>query len=91
MTVAILIHGVQMPWGPDHCPESGHYIQRYDVGASDGRDSVLTTLDINQAAHFADAAEALEFWRTQSRTVPFRDDGEPNRPLTAFTVEMVPV
>jgi hypothetical protein len=91
MTIAILIHGVQMPSGPMRCPESGHYIQRFDVGACDGRDSILTTLDITKAAHFADAGEALEFWRTQSRTVPFRDDGEPNRPLTAFTVSMVPV
>jgi hypothetical protein len=48
-------------------------------------------LQIEQAALFADVATAMEFLNTQSCTVPFRDDGKPNRPLTAFTVELVPM
>ena len=38
----------------------------------------------NKAKRFADIAEALEFYRTQSARRPLRDDGRPNRPLAAF-------
>ena len=37
---------------------------------------------------FVSIAEAMEYWRTVSTTVPFRPDGKPNRPLTAYTVEI---
>jgi hypothetical protein len=45
--------------------------------------------DPGKAKRFLSFAEAAEFWKTQSKTVPYRPDGKPNRPLTAFTVEIV--
>lgn len=73
-------------------PESGRYFRQFDVGACHGEEATFpTTARLSEAATFPDVMEALEFWRTQSRERPMRDDGLPNRPLTAFTVELVTV
>jgi hypothetical protein len=40
---------------------------------------------------FADAAFALDFWRTQSPSYPVRSDGRPNRPLTSTTFEIIKI
>lgn len=91
MTVAIRVIGAQMPGGLAHCPESDRFLMNFDVAAHNGRAPFPTTIDIRLAKHFPDPAAALEFWRTQSRVRPLRPDGEANRPLTAFTVEVVQV
>ena len=39
-----------------------------------------------KAMKFDDTLEAYNFYKTQSLRRPFRRDGNPNRPLTAFTV-----
>jgi len=54
-----------------------------------GVGAVETTPDKSKAMMFRDAGLAHEFWRTQSKLKPFREDGYPNRPLTAFTVELL--
>jgi hypothetical protein len=46
------------------------------------------TVNPAKALRFATTGEAFEFWRQQSRVCPLRPDGEPNRPLTAFTIEI---
>jgi hypothetical protein len=45
-----------------------------------------------KAKRFKDHLEAMEFWR-QQRTIDggLRKDGEPDRPLTAFGVELISV
>lgn len=50
---------------------------------------LLLTRDIKCAKHFADVALALDYWRQDKG---LRPDGKPNRPLTAYSVEveMVP-
>jgi len=94
MKYAIRIIGVANMEHQPH-PLSGAFIQSYDVttlneqGAYSGGD--LEVCDtITKAKHFADQFEAMNFWRTES---PYgnRADGKPDRPLTAFTVEIVPV
>ena len=89
MTCIIKVIGAEMPGGTATIPESGRYLMDFDVGAHTGRGPIPTTLDPSAAKQFANAGEALEFWKTQSRVRPHRDDGLPNRPLTAFTVEIV--
>lgn len=91
MTVAIRVIGAQMPEGLVRRPESDRFLMDFDVAAHNGRAPFPTTIDIRLAKHFPDVVEALEFWRTQSRVRPLRPDGGANRPLTAFTVEVVPV
>lgn len=44
-----------------------------------------------EAITFTSYAEAMEFWRQPSTVKPRRPDGKPNRPLTAYTVEVVPL
>jgi len=39
---------------------------------------------------FGDARAAFECWQQVLRSRPVRPDGKPNRPLTAFTVAIVP-
>ena len=71
--------------------ETNRYAMDFDIAAHNGRGLIPTTADISQAKHFATASDALEFWRTPSRVRPLRPDGGINRPMTAFTVEIVPI
>lgn len=70
-------------------PYDGQYVKTYDPEAVGGRGAVTTTYDKNKALQFANGADAMAFWRQQSKKYPIRPDGKPNRPLTAFTVEIV--
>lgn len=70
------------------CPHAGQWIRSANVEAHEGRGAVVTTPDPRRAQTFPDAAEALRFWRSRSQKVPTRPDGEANRPLTAYTVEI---
>ncbi len=71
------------------CPIAGQYLRTFDFEAEGGRGFGTFTFDPNKARAFPDAGAALDFWRTQSRTRPYRADGQPNRPLTSTTVEIV--
>lgn len=61
------------------------FLKDADIEAHDGRGSATWTVDRAEAKQFADFIAAFEFWRAQSTKRPLREDGEPNRPLTAFT------
>ena len=69
-------------------PVDGGYVVRCDVDARGGRGEVEATTDPRRALHFPDTEWALRYWRRQSRIQPLRPDGLPNRPLTAYTVEV---
>lgn len=71
--------------------ESGRYIVRADVNSHGGRGWLVTTTDPSKARRFSDQPAAIEYWQRQSTKLPVRMDGQPNRPLTAFTVEVLPV
>jgi hypothetical protein len=88
--VVIRVLGAQMPWGLTDCAETGRYLVLFDVAANDGQSPVPTATTAAEAAVFANEADAFAFYQTQSRVTPLRDDGQPNRPLTAFTVELEP-
>ncbi len=68
----------------------GKYVAAYDPAyhpAGEKYDGgLLVVVDTPaEAMQFADAGEALEKWR---EAYGIRADGKPNRPLTAFTVEV---
>lgn len=63
------------------------WIRSGDVDAHDGFGDGEVTHEPLEALRFADGSAALGFWRTQSTVRPYRDDGRPNRPLTAMTIE----
>jgi hypothetical protein len=66
------------------------FVKAFDFEGAEGRGELHWTADRTEAMRFDGAGAALEFWKTQSVTVPLRPDGKPNRPLTAFTIEIVP-
>lgn len=73
-------------------PELGPYLEWSDPDAKRGRGDDRWTADLGKAKKFASFEEAMRCWTAQSTRVPFRPDGKPNKPLTAYsvTVEQVP-
>jgi hypothetical protein len=66
----------------------GMYLSSFDVEAFEGRGTSAWAKDRYDAMIFMDAAAAHAHWSQQSTVLPYRADGKPNRPLTAFTVEI---
>jgi hypothetical protein len=75
--------------GPDMI--KGEYLKSYDPEAYDGRGDALFTGDIGEAMKFTSHGEALTFAMTVPKSRPLRADGKPNKPLTAFTLEIMPI
>ena len=69
----------------------GQWLKSYDPEAHGGEGAAEGTFDLAEALRFPTAGEALLCWRQVPNAKPVRSDGRPNRPLTAFTVEIVPV
>lgn len=68
----------------------GRFVEDYDPAAHDGRGALKTTDDPQRALKFPDVGEAIAFWRAPAPPPHhLRLDGQPNRPLTAFTVEVI--
>ena len=70
----------------NRCGCEGQYLKTYDPEAHEGRGAATWTDKLAEARVFATAGDLLECWREQSKTRPLREDGCPNRPLTAFSV-----
>lgn len=68
--------------------EDPRYLEQGDVDAHEGRGDALLTGNIDRALEFDTAEKAFAYWKRIPVARPFRPDGEPNRPLTAFTVEI---
>ncbi len=74
----------------------GGFLRLYDPawptdGGYDGG-CLITTPYTEEAKVFDGPSEAFEFWRQQApEPYHLRPDGKPNRPLTAFTIELVNV
>ena len=75
----------------DPSPFDGQYVAEYDPHrdgvAPDGRPMIchLVTTPDREKALDLEAGKAFELWR---KSCGMREDGKPNRPLTAFTVEI---
>jgi len=64
----------------------GEYVKDFDFEYLDGRGLLTSTPDVKEAMVFENAEKAIEFWRTQPKCKPMRNDGRPNRPLTATNI-----
>ena len=76
-------------------PIAGEYLVRYEPAEmlTDGSGYkpgmvLITSPDYKKAKVFPDAIAVLECWRQSHGTRP---DGKPNRPLTAYTIESIPL
>lgn len=68
---------------------NGEYLKAFDPEALDGMGSFVWTPDKQNALHFDSALDAYLLWNMIPKCRPLRPDGEPNKPLTAFSVEIV--
>jgi hypothetical protein len=64
----------------------GWYLASYDADGNDGWGEAAWTDNPAEAIAFATAADARLCWTEQSRLRPLRSDGQPNRPLTRFSI-----
>lgn len=76
---------------PGNRDAAGKWVQSFDADAHDGRGDAVLTGDPSRAIAFDSFADAMAFWRQTSTVRPTRPDGQPNRPLTAFTVAIEPL
>lgn len=75
----------------------GKFLKSYDpdwqppgyTGPQSGR--AEWTDNIHEAMHFSDQVAAYRCYMAQSKTVPVRPDGKPNRPLTAYSILCSPL
>lgn len=87
---ALVCRAVAFP-GAQRDDMIGLYVKAYDPDMYDGRGWTEWTDDPNLARRFPTPAVALDFWRRTSTVRPLRPDGKPNRPLTAYSIEVVRV
>lgn len=64
------------------------FVKSFDAEAGEGRGFLVATPEIGEALRFASVEEAGEFYKQVPRAHPTRLDGRPNRPLTAFHVQV---
>jgi hypothetical protein len=72
-------------------PRPGAYLRSYDPDAYKGLGQAVWTEDPKLAKLFPSPKDAWEAWQAQSTVRPLRDDGKPNKPLTAFSVEITQI
>jgi hypothetical protein len=75
---------------PELAEQIGRYLVDYEPErAPKGEQWLWTTDDFGRATRFADHGEWFELYRTSVGTRPW--DGKPDRPITAFHVEVTKV
>lgn len=92
----VIVFDVYMPSPAMYTHLRGQYLEFYDPhynlveikGPHDVSKYLRWTRDITKARKFETATEAMACWHEQSRTIPFRYDGYPNKPLTAYSVDI---
>jgi hypothetical protein len=70
----------------DFIGKPGKYLKGFDIEAYGGRGYAWFTPQASEAYRFKSPGEVFEVWKTQSKTMPYRQDGKPNRPLTAYSI-----
>lgn len=70
-------------------PYDGQFLKAFDFEAEGGRGMIDMTPDPEQAMRFDDVGAAIAFRNRSPECKPLRDDGLPNRPLTATHWEVM--
>lgn len=69
--------------------DDGAFVAGYEADVDvQGNARITFTRDRSEAMQFETPRDAIAFYRQVSHVKPKRDDGEANRPLTAFTVSI---
>lgn len=67
-------------------PDLGKFLQHFDPDYQNGLGRAWWTSDRAEAMTFPDVTAALDEWKRESSIQPIREDGRPNRPLTAYSI-----
>lgn len=70
---------------------TGQFVIELNPDAHGGRGLLRASFDITEARRFSDVGEAIEYWRAVPQARPLRPDGKPNRPGTAYHMQVTPV
>lgn len=65
------------------------YLKSMDWEADRGRGRAELTESQDEAMTFDSRKDVFLFWRRQSEVQPLRPDGLPNKPLTAYTINII--
>lgn len=77
---------------PTPCPFQDHYLVWYNPEQPKTQNLGGWSDEIDEAMRFDSMSEAIETWRRQRMyDGGLRTDGHPDRPLTAFTIEVVEI
>ena len=82
----IIIHGLEGEVIAPGSTDYSGYLRAYDADAHDGLGSVQVTDDERKAMRFLSVGAAMALINSVPANRPIRDDGRPNRPLTAFSL-----
>lgn len=70
------------------------YLKSYDLDwmwpDRKGTGMCELTKNIDEAMEFDSMSAVMDAWKQQSKKMPYRSDGKPNRPLSAFTISPIP-
>ena len=75
--------------GQDPDARVGQWVKEFYPEAFLGRGDLMTTDVLAEAKTWPDGTAAWREWRTIPKARRVRRDGQPNRPFTAFTVEII--
>lgn len=76
--------------GGTRTPHDGRYVVAWNPHTRYGMLECESTDDVTKAHQF-DGADAFRAWTTVSSVQAVRPDGLPNKPLTALTIEIMPM
>lgn len=85
MSATIKILGLVNGQPTEH---DGRYLALFSLECEPGTMVLDTVEDPADAQVFPSAKEAFELWKTVDPRAPVRRDGKPNRPFTAFTIQV---
>ena len=85
----IEVHGLVGRQLGDATDPEGLFVAEYDPDGMNGCGSVKLTANLSEAKRYTDGSAAVREYMRQSTIRPLREDGEPNRPLMAYTVAIV--
>jgi hypothetical protein len=84
MNISCNVRIIGLANGMPH-PSDGEWLVSYDPYAYKGRGHMQTTASRAKATRY----DIVEWHKLYSTAVGMRPDGKPNRPITAFHVEVV--
>lgn len=69
-------------------PYDGRYVKDYDPDGFGGQGLIDTTENPREALQFPNPTRACDLYQSRSTVRPYRQDGGPNRPMSAFHIEI---